>query len=143
MVASARLEPASDSGRTTVRIAATPDQTWALDADYLYQRLEVLKSVGSHYANRIWMLDLISDVMLVAGVLSAFFVVWWSCIPIIGFACLQRVANRRMAGELAGKAAQESTDAFLYLYNSGALWLERPTSPASDRVRRLQSRSLF
>ena len=122
----------------TVRIAATPDQTWALDADYLYKRLEVLKPLGQHYVNRIWMLDLVSDVLLIAGVLSAFFVAWWTCVPLVGFACLQRVANRRMAGELAGKAAQESTDAFLYLYNSGALWLERPTSPASAQGRRLQ-----
>lgn len=123
---------------TTVRIAATPDQTWALDADYLYKRLEVLKPLGQHYVNRIWMLDLVSDALLIAGVLSAFFIAWWTCVPLVGFACLQRVANRRMAGELAGKAAQESTDAFLYLYNSGALWLERPTSPASAQGRRLQ-----
>ncbi len=126
----------TQSGRTTVRIAATPDQTWALDADYLYDRLEVLKPLGSHYVNRIWMLDLISDLLLVAAVLSTFFIAWWTCIPLVGFACLQRVANRRMAGELAGKAAQESTDAFLYLYNTGALWLERPTNPASDPARR-------
>ena len=140
MQAISRQHHANESDGTTVRIAATPDQTWALDADYLYKRLEVLKPLGSHYVNRIWMLDLISDILLVSGVLSTFFVVWWACIPLVGFGCLQRVANRRMAGELAGKAAQESTDAFLYLYNSGALWLERPTSPASDRARRLQLR---
>lgn len=112
----------------TVRVAATADQTWALDAEYLYKRLELLRPVGRHYVNRIRMLDLICDLLLVAGVWSAFFVAWWTVIPLVGFACLQRVANRRMAGELAGKAAQESTDAFLYLYNSGALWLERPKS---------------
>ena len=130
-----RAEP-----RTTVRIEATPDQTWALDADYLHKRLDVLKTLGAHYANRIWLLDLVSDVMLVAGVLSTFFVAWWTCIPIVGLACLQRISNRRMAGELAGRAAQESTDAFLYLYNSGVLWLERPTSPPADRLRHLLSR---
>ena len=120
----------ADAG--TVRVAATPDQTWALDADYLYKRLEVLKPVGRHYVNRIRLLDLMSDLLLLGGVLSAFLVAWWTVVPLVGFACLQRVANRRMAGELAGKAAQESTEAFLYLYNSGALWLEqgRPTSRA-------------
>lgn len=110
----------------TVRVAATADQTWALDAEFLYKRLEILRPIGRHYVNRIYMLDLICDILLLAGVLSAFFVAWWTVIPLVGFACLQRVANRRMAGELAGKAAQESTDAFLYLYNTGALWLERP-----------------
>ena len=124
-----------DTG-TTVRISATPDQTWAVDADYLHGRLDVLRKLGAHYANRIWLLDLASDIMLMAGVIMTFFVAWWTCIPLVGLACLQRISNRRMAGELAGKAAQESTDAFLYLYNSGVLWLEQPTNPPSDRPRR-------
>lgn len=119
-------DPDRDTG--TVRVAATADQTWALDADYLYKRLEVLRPVGRHYVNRIRLLDLMSDLLLVGGVLSSFLLVWWAVIPLVGFACLQRVANRRMAGELAGKAAQESTEAFLYLYNSGALWLEQNRS---------------
>jgi len=140
MSALARSAEEREEGRTTVRISATPDQTWALDADYLHSRLDVLNKLGSHYANRIFLLDLVSDLMLVAGVACTFFVAWWTCIPLVGFACLQRVSNRRMAGELAGKAAQESTDAFLYLYNSGVLWLERPTSPPSDGIRRLLSR---
>lgn len=135
MSAKALPQVIADEGRTTVRIAATPDQTWALDADYLHGRLDVLRKLGSHYANRIWLLDLVSDIMLVAGIFCTFFVAWWTCIPIVGLAVLQRVSNRRMAGELAGKAAQESTDAFLYLYNSGVLWLEQPTNPPSDRRR--------
>ena len=118
------IDQRTDAG--TVRIAATVDQTWALDADFLYKRLEILKPVGRHYVNRIRLLDLISDVLLIVSIPATFFVAWWTFIPLVGFACLQRVANRRMAGELAGKAAQESTDAFLYLYNTGALWLERP-----------------
>ncbi len=109
----------------TVRVAATADQIWALDADYLYRRLDILKPVGKHYVHRIRMLDWMADVLLLAGMLSAFFVAWWTLVPLVGFACLQRVANRRMAGELAAKAAQESSDAFLYLYNTGALWLEQ------------------
>ncbi|MEO1553624.1 MAG: hypothetical protein AAFR82_06775 [Pseudomonadota bacterium] len=137
MSAKAHSKAYADESRTTVRIAATPDQTWALDADYLHGRLDVLRKLGNHYANRIWLLDLVSDIMLVAGVVSTFFIAWWTCVPIIGLAILQRVSNRRMAGELAGKAAQESTDAFLYLYNSGVLWLEQPTSPPSDRRPRL------
>ncbi|MEM9938894.1 MAG: hypothetical protein AAFZ91_10605 [Pseudomonadota bacterium] len=133
-----------DAGRTeptTVRIAATKDQTWALDADFLYERLDRLRPVGKHYVNRIRLLDLMSDFLLVAGVLSAFFIAWWTIVPLVGFACIQRVSNRRMAGELAGEAAQESTEAFLYLYNSGALWLDNaPTRPPLKRARRRQSR---
>ncbi|MCF6328733.1 MAG: hypothetical protein L3J02_02900 [Henriciella sp.] len=124
------IEDRPDAG--IVRVAATVDQVWALDADFLYQRLEVLKHVGKHYVFRIRMLDLISDILLVISIPATFFVIWWSFIPLVGFACLQRVANRRMAGELAAKAAQESTDAFLYLYNTGALWLERPRSVRSS-----------
>lgn len=116
------IEARTEAG--TVRVAATVDQIWALDADFLYKRLEVLKHVGKHYVFRIRMLDLICDALLIVSVPAAFFLAWWLVIPLVGFACLQRVANRRMAGELAAKAAQESTEAFLYLYNSGALWLE-------------------
>ena len=98
MSATAKSAAEREDPRTTVRIVATPDQTWALDADYLHKRLDVLKTLGAHYANRIWLLDLVSDVMLVAGVLSTFFVAWWTCIPLVGLACLQRISNRRMAG---------------------------------------------
>ena len=119
---------------SAVRIRATADQVWALDANYLYKRLDVLRPIGRHYVNQIRFLDFVSDALLLAGVGAFFFIAWWSAFPLIGFACLQRVANRRLAGELAGKAAQESSDAFLYLYNSGALWLERPTSRKSGRA---------
>ena len=140
MPAHAYQIPRGENAPMKVRVPATPDQTWALDAEYLHGRLDVLKRLGSHYANRIWLLDLVSDVLLIAGVLSTFLVAWWTCVPIVGIAILQRIANKRLAGELAGQAAKESTDAFLYLYNSGALWLERPTSPPSDPLRRLLSR---
>jgi len=140
MTAHAYSNPSGEDSRMTVRVAATPDQTWALDAEYLHARMDVLKRLGSHYANQISLLNLVSDALLLAGVISTFFVAWWTCIPIVGFAVLQRIANKRLAGEMAGRAAQESTDAFLYLYNSGALWLERPTNQTSDPLRRLLSR---
>lgn len=126
----------------TVRVHATVDQVWALDADFLYKRLSVLKQVGKHYVNRIVMLDLVADTLLLAVLPAAFFLAWWVAVPLLGFACLQRVANRRMAGELAAKAAQESTEAFLYLYNTGALWLEAApvNRPSLDRARRLRQR---
>ena len=62
---SASLDTAvlSEEGGTTVRISATPDQTWALDADYLHKRLDVLHQLGAHYARRIWLLDMISDAL--------------------------------------------------------------------------------
>lgn len=124
-----RNNPLLKEQDATVRIAATPDQTWAFDADHLYQRLEMLRPVGRHYVRQIQFLDLLSDILLVAGVLSAFFVAWWTVFPLVGVACAQRYSNRRRAGELAARAAQESTDIFLYLYNSGVLSVEqtRPT----------------
>lgn len=134
------IEDRSEAG--TVRVAATADQVWALDSEFLYSRLEVLKQVGRHYVNRIVLLDFAADFLLLIALPASFFVFWWAAIPLVGFACLQRVANRRMAGELAAKAAQESTDAFLFLYNTGALWLERPPAsrPSLTRARRLRRR---
>ena len=114
------------SSEGVVRLNATADQVWAFDADYLYRRLDLLKPVGRHLVHKIRMLDLVSDLLLVAGVIAPFFLAWWTIVPLIGFACLQRSANRRMAGEVAARAAQESTDIFLYLYNSGVLSVERP-----------------
>ena len=76
MSAKARSEIPGENVRTTIRVHATPDQTWAVDADYLHGRLDVLRKLGAHYANRIWLLDLVSDVMLVAGVVSTFFIAW-------------------------------------------------------------------
>jgi len=108
-----------------VRIAATPDQTWSFDADHLYKRLDMLRPIGRHYIRQIQLLDLLSDILLVAGVLSAFFIAWWTVFPLVGVACAQRYSNRRRAGELAAKAAQESSDIFLYLYNSGVLSVEQ------------------
>ncbi|WOR15047.1 hypothetical protein RYZ27_14820 [Hyphomonas sp. FCG-A18] len=128
-----RNNPLLKDQDATVRIAATPDQTWAFDADYLYQRLEMLRPVGRHYVRQIQFLDLLSDILLVAGVLSAFFVAWWTVFPLVGVACAQRYSNRRRAGELAARAAQESTDIFLYLYNSGVLSVEQ-TAPNRRRA---------
>lgn len=110
--------------RATIRVTATVDQTWALDSDWLHKRLDVLRPYGRHHVNRIHLLDLIADLLLLSSVLATFFLAWWAGIPLLGFACLQRHANRRMAGELAARAAKESTEAFIYLYNRGALWLD-------------------
>ena len=63
MSARAYKEPLAVESPLTVRIAATPDQTWALDADYLHGRMDVLKRLGSHYANQIALLDLVSAFM--------------------------------------------------------------------------------
>ncbi len=124
MAQSQRLPNTGRSDKAAIRVQATVDQTWALDSEWLHNRLDVLRPYGRHYVNRIRMLDLVADLLILASVISTFFVAWWSGIPLLGFACLQRHANRRMAGELAAKAAKESTDAFLHLYNRGALWLD-------------------
>ena len=50
MAAPAYPIPRGEDSRLTVRVTATPDQTWALDAEYLHARMDVLKRLGSHYA---------------------------------------------------------------------------------------------
>ncbi len=110
--------------RATFRVNATADQTWALDAEWLHKRLDILQPYSRHQVNRIRFLDIVADALLIAAVLATFFIVWWAGIPLLGFACAQRLSNQRLAGELAARAAKESTDAFLYLYNRGALWLD-------------------
>ncbi|MEL6828574.1 MAG: hypothetical protein AAFO63_00410 [Pseudomonadota bacterium] len=122
-------------GTDTVRIAATPDQIWALDPDHLYDKLEKLKPVGRHYVNRIHMLEAACDVLLVAAVLSIFFV-HWAVAPVLVFiACAQRLSNRKLTAELAGKAATQSAEVFYYLYNTGALWLEQSKARDLDEAR--------
>lgn len=122
-------------GSDTVRISATPDQTWALDPDHLYDKLEKLKPVGRHYVNRILLLEFACDVLLVAAIISIFFVHWALAPVLVGIACAQRASNKKLTAELAGKAATQSAEVFYYLYNSGALWLEQAKARDLDEAR--------
>ena len=124
----------------TVRINATPDQTWAIDPDHLYDKLHNLKPVARHYINRIHFLDFGCDVLLVGAVLTVFFLHWALAPILVMIACVQRASNRRLAAELAGKAATQSAEVFYYLYNSGALWLEQAKARDLDEAREYLSR---
>ncbi len=121
-----------------VRFETSPDQTWTLDADYLYRELDRLKPIGRHFARRIWLVDLCCDLLLLASLPSAFFLTWWCFAPPLALACLLRIGNRHAVGRLAVEAARSSTQTFLYLYNTGALWLDCPTNPSSARERHPQ-----
>lgn len=113
-----------------LRFRTSPDQVWAIDTNALYHNKSILEPLGSSLKHRLVLFDLIVDGLLIAAVISIFV---WSiviAIPLLIAACLLRVANQRLSGELAAKAAQGSTDAFLYLYNNNVLWLEQPTTPS-------------
>ncbi|MEM8615808.1 MAG: hypothetical protein AAGF20_02630 [Pseudomonadota bacterium] len=120
---------ADDTKRVTVDVVASSDQVWTIEADELYERLETLKPLGRHLVRRIHLLDLFSDVALVLGVIAPFMGLIWLLPLCLAYAVLQRYGNRRLVGDMAARAAQESTDAFLYLYNNGHMWLRRdPTN---------------
>jgi len=133
-----RTSTDGEAPRGAVLFDMSPDQTWVLDADFLYRKLDRLRPIGARYITWIRGINLTCDLLLLGGVLSSFFLVWWSCIPFLGVACLLRAAGRRMVARLAATAAQASTQTFLDLYNTGALWLNQPTSLSSDPERRLR-----
>jgi len=111
-----------------LRFRTSPDQVWAIDTNALYYNKSILEPLGGSLKSRLVFFDLIVDALLIVAVIGVFAWGFVVAVPLIIGACLLRVATQRLSGELAAKAAQESTDAFLYLYNNNVLWLEQPTT---------------
>lgn len=106
-----------------VRFRQSGDQMYAIDADELHRNPQLLNTFGRLNEFKVRFLDTIAYAILLVSVIASFAYAWWLFIP--GFiACALMIAvNRKLAGEVAMRAARRSTEAFLYLHTVGVLWL--------------------
>ncbi|WP_340694002.1 hypothetical protein [Hyphomonas sp.] len=100
-----------------------PGQRFAIDAEELHKRPELLNAFGRNMYVRFRVLDAFAYLICLIGVLATFAVVWWAFIPGLAICVLMLGANRKSAGEIARKAATRSVDDFRALHEMGCLWL--------------------
>ncbi len=114
-----------DEGRPArvVRFKQDEERVFAIDADELHRNPRLLNSFSRLNEFRIRALDFVAYTILVLFVIASFAIAWWLIIPGLA-ACVFMIAiNRKLAGEVAMRAARKSTEAFLYLHTIGVLWL--------------------
>ncbi len=121
-----RCEPnPHQNGRLTRAMIyeAAPGTCFAIDAEALHRQPELLNGFRRGLDRLIRALDATAYLLLVLGVLAAMLIGWW--IAGLGLvACvLMLAANRRLAGRIAQRAAERSSQAFLKLYDIGCVWL--------------------
>lgn len=101
----------------------TPSQTYAIDAEQLHKNPGLLNAIAPHRSVLIRSLDIAAWVIALAGVVASYVFVWWLCVPALAAAVAMYLANKKLAGTIARKAAASSNEHFLYLHSQKALWL--------------------
>ncbi len=118
--------PHSDGRMTrSVLFEAAPGQTYAIDAERLYNEPHLLDALARRSRLKIRALDVVAYTILVLGVIGSFLGVWWLWAPGVALCAATLHVNRKSAGDMARIAAERSSEAFLYLHTIGALWLVR------------------
>lgn len=114
-----------DGGRMTRTLIYEniPGTRFAIDAEALHRRPELLKPFGRWLDIRMRVLDALAYLACLLGVLAALNVGWWMAGAGVLICVLMLAANRKTAGRLARAAAQRSTVAFRQLHEMGCLWL--------------------
>ena len=109
------------AGRMTraLFIEQVPGQRFAIDAEELHKRPELLNAFGRFMYVRFRVLDAVAYLICLLGVLASFAVVWWAFMPGLAICVLMLATNRKSAG----KAATRSVDDFRALHEMGCLWL--------------------
>ncbi|MEQ8558078.1 MAG: hypothetical protein RIB03_07135 [Henriciella sp.] len=116
-----------DQGRPArvVRFRHDEDRVFAIDADELHRNPRLLNTFASYNELAVRVLDAIAYMILLVSVIASFAVTWWLFIPGLAACALMVAVNRKLAGEVAMRAARKSSEAFLYLHTAGVLWLEQ------------------
>lgn len=107
-------------------------QTYAIDAEQLHKNPRLLNAFGRGRALFIRALDIVAYSIALAGIAGSYFIAIWLFLPAFVASAAMLMANRKMAGTMARKAAARSNEHFLYLHTQKALWLV--TQPAKDVV---------
>lgn len=114
-----------DSGRMTRALIFenTPGTRFAIDAEALHRRPELLKPFGRGLDLRLRVLDGLAYLSCLIGLIAALVVGWWMAGVGLVICVLMLAANRKTAGRLARSAAQRSSESFRKLHEMGCLWL--------------------
>jgi hypothetical protein len=116
-----------DGGRMTRALVyeTSPGTRFAIDAEALHRRPELLRPFGRWLPVRMRMLDALAYLACLAGVIAATQAGWWLAALGILACVVALAANRQAAGRLARASAARSTENFLRLHEMGCLWLVR------------------
>ena len=122
------------NGHPTRSVIYRPNetQTYAIDAEQLHKNPSLLNAFGTGRALMIRALDGLAYLVAIAGIIASFFIATWFFLPAIVASAALLMTNRKMAGDMARKAAAQSNEHFLYLHSQQALWLV--TEPAKAVV---------
>jgi len=114
-----------DAGRMTRALIFenTPGTRFAIDAETLHRRPELLKAFGRGWDVRLRVLDALAYLACLGGIIAALVVGWWMAGLGVMICVLMLSANRKTAGRMARAAAQRSSESFRRLHEMGCLWL--------------------
>lgn len=114
-----------DGGRMTrvLIFEKTPGTHFAIDAEALHRRPDLLKPFGRWLPVQLRVLDTLAYLAVLVGVLAAVPVGWWTAAAGVTVCALMLAANRKTAGRFARAATERSTESFLRLHQMGCLWL--------------------
>ena len=112
-------------GRMTraLTFESAPGQRFAIDAETLHKRPELLSAFGPWMYLRFRVLDACAYLIFLLSVLGSLQYNWWLFIPGLAACVLMLAANRKSAGAVARNAARRSADHFRRLHEIGCLWL--------------------
>ena len=100
-----------------------PGQRFAIDAEILHKKPELLNAFGRLMHLRFRVLDALAYLICLAGALVSLAGIWWMFMPGLAICVLMLAVNRHTAGEIAKHAARKSVDDFRKLHEMGCLWL--------------------
>jgi len=114
-----------DNGQNTLALLYRPSegQTFAINAAQLHKHPSLLNAFGAWRGPLIRALDVLAFAFLAVGIVVAVKAAWWLFVPCFFANLAMLMVNRKTAGRMARKAAQQSNENFLYLHQHKAIWL--------------------
>ncbi|MEZ5946401.1 MAG: hypothetical protein R3C13_04375 [Hyphomonas sp.] len=98
-------------------------QRFAVDAEMLHKRPELLREFGRFHALQFKALDIVAYALCFIGGVGTVMVAWWMFFVGLAACVMMLATNRKSAGEVARRAARRSTDDFRRLHEMGCLWV--------------------
>ena len=127
-----------ENGLPTRAVLYRPNasQTYAIDAEALHKDPRLLAAFGWWKPLAIRALDAAAWLLILGGIIAAFWISLWLFVPCVIANVAMLLANRKAAGEMARSAASLSNAHFFYLHSNQKLWLipDRSDERAAHRL---------